>query len=78
MDCAVSKTPGWDGSKGVLGSLESGERGYLPHLLPDGLHLSGEAYAILWELVKKEINVPATGASGFAWPEWRVAEWLKK
>lgn len=79
MDLAVEKTPGWDGSKGgVLGSLESGERGYLPNLLPDGLHLSGEAYRVFWELVRKEIVVPAEGLEGFVWPEWRVAEWLKE
>lgn len=74
MDLAVKKTPGWDGSKGVLGSLDSGERGYLPKLLPDGLHMSGEAYRVFWDLVKREIDVPEQSV----WPEWRVAEWLKE
>lgn len=81
MDLAVEKTPGWAGrSNGgvLLGSLESGERGYLPNLLPDGLHLSGEAYRVFWDLVSKEIDVPAEGHEGYMWPEWRVAEWLKE
>lgn len=79
MDLAIEKTPGWDGSKKEeLGSLESGERGYLPNLLPDGLHLSGEAYRVFWGLVSKEIDVPEEGAADYVWPEWRVAEWLKE
>lgn len=78
MDLAVEKTPGWDGTKGVLGSLESGKRGYLPNLLPDGLHMSGEAYKVLWGLVKSEFDVPVKGNAGYTWPEWKVAEWLKE
>lgn len=78
MDVAVEKTPGWDGSKGVLGSLDSGERGYLPNLLPDGLHMSGEAYKVFWDLLKEEIDVPEDWSAQFVWPEWRVAEWLKE
>lgn len=78
MNYAVEKTPGWDESKGVLGTLESRERGYLPHLLPDGLHLSGEAYRVLWDLVKSEIDVPVEGYAGYVWPEWRTAEWLRE
>lgn len=78
MDVAVKKTPGWDGSKGVLGSLESGERGYLPNLLPDGLHMSGEAYSVFWDLVKDNISVSADGFAQHVWPDWKVAGWLKE
>lgn len=78
MEVAVAKTPGWAG-KGVLGSPESGERGYLEKLLPDGLHLSGEAYEVLWRLVRGQLDVPPEGsAAGYAYPEWRLAPWEKK
>lgn len=79
MEVAVAKTPGWDGAKkGLLGSPDSGERGYLEKLLPDGLHLSGEAYKVLWELVRGELDVPDEGSAGYTYPEWRLAPWEKK
>lgn len=82
IDVAVAKTPGWetDDPRGSLGSLESGERGYLEKLLPDGLHLSGEAYEVLWELVRREITIPAAeeGSALYRYPEWRLAQWLKE
>lgn len=86
MEVAVAKTPGWGAGAGagagaaVLGSLESGERGYLANLLPDGLHLSGEAYRVLWDLVRGELDVPAPGegTAGYAYPAWTVAPWEKK
>lgn len=80
MEYAVARTPGWEdgGKKGVLGDPESGEKGYLEKLLPDGLHLSGEAYRVIWGLVEKEIEVPADGGEGYVFPEWKEAEWLKE
>lgn len=80
---AERETPGWAGSgagagggeRPALGSLEAGQRGYLETLLPDGLHLSGEGYRVLWELVRGHIEV-GEGAEGYAHPEWRLAPWL--
>lgn len=76
LDVSAAKTPGWDEARDApLGSIEGGKRGYLERLLPDGLHLSGEAYRIFFGLVEKEI---ATGqeAELYVHPEWRQAPWL--
>lgn len=83
MEVAIKKTPGWgdgDGGKKTLGSPESAERGYLGKLLPDGLHLGGEAYEVLWELVRGEFDIPLPGEGtyGYAYPEWRFAPWETK
>lgn len=83
MGVALEKTPGWSNGNvegKVLGSPECGERGYLEKLLPDGLHLSGESYKVLWDLVRSEIDSLQSdqnkeGATGYAHPEWRDAPW---
>jgi len=79
MDVAVSKTPGFDASSGTLGDPATGRRGYLEHLLPDGLHMSGEAYQILFEAVQPHIKPehPGLTAEGWVQPEWRTAPWLE-
>jgi lysophospholipase L1-like esterase len=78
MDAALSKTPGFDASSGMLGDPATGERGYLEHLLPDGLHLSGEAYQIFFDAVAPHIEprAPNLSLDGYIFPEWRVAPWL--
>lgn len=78
MDVAVANTPDWDESQPPLGSPEGGKRGYLEHLLPDGLHLSGTAYRVFWNLVKDEIKVPVEGTDGYVYPGWTKAPWLEK
>lgn len=78
MDHAVANTPGWDASQPPLGSVEAGgRRGYLERLLPDGLHMSGEAYRVLWGLVEREIEpqFPNQDTEGYVYPEWREAPW---
>lgn len=79
MDHAVANTPGWDASQPPLGSAEGGRRGYLERLLPDGLHMSGEAYRVLWGLVEAEIQprFPNENTEGYVWPGWREAPWLE-
>lgn len=74
MEVATAKTPGWEVGQPPLGSVEGGRRGYLEALLPDGLHLSGEAYRILWGLVETEIEprFPNQNAEGYVYPEWRA------
>ncbi|KAG8165925.1 hypothetical protein KVR01_004477 [Diaporthe batatas] len=77
MDHAVANTPGWDASQPPLGSAAGGRRGHLEKLLPDGLHMSGEAYRVLWGLVEPEIEprFPNADTVGYAWPVWRDAPW---
>ena len=55
-DLAVKKTPSWDESKGTLGDPASGESEYLESVLPDGLHLSEEAYQVFYGLVQEHIK----------------------
>lgn len=81
MDAAIAKTPDFDPTTGVLGDPETGVRGYLEHLLPDGLHLSSEAYRIFYDLVRPHVGSEWAGTDdalkvGFVLPEWRVAPWL--
>lgn len=84
MDRAVAKTPGFDPIKcKPLGDPECGLRGYLEHLLPDGLHMSGESYQVFFDLVKGHIGAEWAGTDeedrvGYVLPEWRYAPWLGK
>lgn len=83
MDAAIAKTPDFDPKTGVLGDPETGVRGYLEHLLPDGLHLSAEAYRIFYDLVRPHVGSEWAGTDdalkvGFVLPEWRVAPWLEE
>lgn len=80
MDRAVAKTPGFDaaGGGGTLGDPDGGVRGYLEHLLPDGLHMSGEAYGVFFDLVRAHVGSEWAGAAeeervGYVLPDWRVA-----
>lgn len=79
MDVAVANTPGWDAAKEehALGSVESGRRGHLEKLLSDGLHLSGEAYRVLWGLVEGEIpgNDTFGEKQNYVHPAWETAPW---
>ncbi|KUJ23843.1 SGNH hydrolase [Mollisia scopiformis] len=56
MENAISMTPDWKAEHGILGSVKSGMRGWLEKLLPDGLHMSGEAYKVFSKLVVEEIG----------------------
>ncbi|KAK3375476.1 SGNH hydrolase-type esterase domain-containing protein [Podospora didyma] len=83
MDTAIAKTPGFDPSKGgpALGDAEGGVRGYLKELLPDGLHMSSEAYRIFYDLIAPLVgaewaNTKEEDRVGFVLPDWRVAPWL--
>jgi len=81
MDVAVSKTPSFDASAGVLlGDPAGGQRGYLEHLLPDGLHMNGEAYKIFFDAVLPHIKPehPNLTTDGYVFPAWRDAPWLEK
>ncbi|KAK0621375.1 SGNH hydrolase-type esterase domain-containing protein [Bombardia bombarda] len=84
MDTAVAKTPGFEQKPGgpLLGDPESGVRGYLKHLLPDGLHLNAESYRIFYDLVRPHLGSEWAGTReedrvGYVLPDWRVAPWLE-
>ncbi|KAK4190115.1 SGNH hydrolase-type esterase domain-containing protein [Podospora australis] len=72
MDTAIAKTPDFDTSGPPLGYPE-GVRGYLEHLLPDGLHLSSESYRIFYDLVKHHIP-----EGDRLLPDWQLAPWLEE
>ncbi|KAI2639673.1 SGNH hydrolase [Hypomontagnella submonticulosa] len=69
MDKAVSTTPDLDASGPPLG-YPGGKRGTLEQLLPDGLHMSGEAYKVFFDIVKPHIGPFPEGQAVF--PDWRV------
>ena len=85
MDRAVAKTPGFEpkaATGALLGDPQCGQRGHLEHLLPDGLHLSGESYRVFFDLVKPHIGsewrgFPDEDRVAYILPDWRAAPWLE-
>ncbi|KAI1484129.1 SGNH hydrolase [Daldinia eschscholtzii] len=69
LDKAISLTADFDSSGPPLG-YPGGKRGALEQLLPDGLHMSGEAYKVLFDIVKPHIG-PFPEKKG-VFPDWRV------
>ena len=83
MERAIEKTPGFDPKGPALGDPEGGVRGYLEHLLPDGLHLSAESYRIFYDLVRPHVGTEWAGTPdeqrvGYVLPDWRDASWLEE
>jgi hypothetical protein len=81
MERAIEKTPGFNRNGPPLGDPEGGVRGYLEHLVPDGLHLSAEGYRIFYDLVSPHLGAEWAGTPdedrvGYALPDWRDAPWL--
>lgn len=59
-----------------LGSPENGKQGGLDALLPDGLHLSGDAYRVLYRLLiphvgQEWMNLDEDDRAGYLFPDWR-------
>ncbi|KAK1691201.1 GDSL-like Lipase/Acylhydrolase [Colletotrichum godetiae] len=76
MDHAVAKTPDFKAGGPLLGTPELGEQGGLADLLPDGLHLSGEAYRVFYETVLPHIGqeymgLPEDDRTDYVFPDWR-------
>ncbi|KAI8626880.1 SGNH hydrolase [Xylariaceae sp. FL1651] len=67
MEKAISMTPDFDPNGPPLGYSEGGKRGALEQLLPDGLHMSGEAYKVFLGIVIPHIAVPAP-----IYPDWQI------
>jgi lysophospholipase L1-like esterase len=85
MDAAISQTPGFDAKKTTanLGDPECGVRGHLEYLLPDGLHMSAEAYRIFYNIVRPHVGSEWAGTAdedlaGYVLPGWREAPWLEE
>ncbi|RYC56774.1 hypothetical protein CHU98_g9430 [Xylaria longipes] len=68
MEKAISMTPDYDPSGPPLGYPE-GERGALEQLLPDGLHMSGEAYRVFFDIVEPHVKLPD---DYYVYPDWRI------
>lgn len=71
MDKAISLTPGFRADGPPLGYPETG-RGGLAQLLPDGLHMSGEAYKVFFDLVEPHIGPFPEGCEGYPFPGWQT------
>jgi lysophospholipase L1-like esterase len=67
MDAAIAKAPGdYQPGGPWLGSPENGKQGGLDALLPDGLHMSGEAYNVFYKTIQSLIDVPEQKV----FPDW--------
>ncbi|KAG5993623.1 hypothetical protein E4U43_003438, partial [Claviceps pusilla] len=79
MDKAIDMTP-QDYKPGGpwLGSPGNGRQGGLDSLLPDGLHMSGDAYRVLYDEIESHIGEEWRGLSeqdeyaGYVFPGWKV------
>lgn len=83
MDRAIEKTPGFNPQGPALGDPEGGMRGYLEHLMPDGLHFSAESYRIFYDLVRPHVGAEWAGTRdedrvAYVLPDWRDAPWLEE
>lgn len=72
MDKAISMTPDYNPSGPPLGYPE-GRRGALEQLLPDGLHMNGDAYRVLFDIIKPHITLPS---DFYVHPDWRICEFF--
>ncbi|KXH33481.1 GDSL-like Lipase/Acylhydrolase [Colletotrichum nymphaeae SA-01] len=71
MRRAEQMTIGFSRSSLPLGS-PGGERGGLEVLVPDGLHLGGEGYRVLFELVKPHIGPFDESREDYRHPDWKI------
>ena len=77
MDRAIEMVPGDYGKGGPLpGTPENGKRAGFDVLLPDGLHMSGQAYRIFYNLLAPHIgpeweNLAENDRTGYRFPDWR-------
>ncbi|KAI1822940.1 SGNH hydrolase [Xylaria intraflava] len=69
MQKAIDMTPDFDPSGPPLGYPEGGKRGALEQLLPDGLHMNGDAYRVLFDIVAPHIKL---SENGYVYPDWRI------
>ena len=71
MEKAASLTADYDPSGPPLGHPE-GKRGALEKLVPDGLHINGDAYRVFFDLVKPHIGpFGPENRVGYVFPGWK-------
>lgn len=77
MDKAIAMAPGdYQPGGPWLGSLECGKQGGLDTLLPDGLHMNGEAYKVFHDIVIPHVGQQWVGLADddkrdYVFPDWR-------
>lgn len=77
MDKAIAMSPGdYQAGGPWLGSLENGKQGGLNTLLPDGLHMNGEAYKVFYDIVSPHVGKQWEGLADddkrdYIFPDWR-------
>lgn len=76
MKAAIAATPDLDdkglGKAGLPLGYPGSIRGGLEQMLPDGLHMSGQAYRVFFDAVKEHIGpFPEDDEAGFVLPGWR-------
>jgi len=77
MNHAEATTEGYTPGGPRLGTFEYGQRGALERLLPDGLHMGGEAYEVFFNAVKPHIgtewaDLPDDDRTGWVLPDWKT------
>ncbi|EXA31434.1 hypothetical protein NW760_014592 [Fusarium oxysporum] len=70
-DAANAATPGFNSNEFPLGH-PGGRVGALETLIPDGLHLGGEGYKILYDLLQPHIGPFPDTDEGWVFPDWRI------
>ncbi|KAK8026540.1 hypothetical protein PG991_003596 [Apiospora marii] len=76
MEAAIAATPDLDdkglSKAGLPLGYPGSVRGGLEQMLPDGLHMSGQAYRVFFDAVKEHIGpFPEDNETGFVLPGWR-------
>ena len=81
MDKAISMTPNdYQPGGPWLGTPQNGKAGGLEDLLPDGLHMSGEAYRAFWEAISPHLGQEWEGKAAdadFVYPTWQKINGLE-
>lgn len=76
MQKAIEMTPGFEAGGPLLGTPECGKQGGFETLLYDGLHMAGEAYKVLYDLVRPIVeeewgSAPEEERAGYLFPYWK-------
>lgn len=75
MDKAIAMSPeDYQPGGPWLGSPENGKAGGLDSLLPDGLHMNGEAYRVFFEAIRPHIGQESEALApnaGYVYPTWQ-------
>ncbi|KAF4964303.1 hypothetical protein FSARC_7748 [Fusarium sarcochroum] len=70
-DAANAATLDFNSNEPPLGH-PGGRAGALETLIPDGLHLGGEGYKVLYDLLQPHIGPLSDTEEGWVFPDWRI------